>query len=88
MQIRASKLARKHFYLLLHLTDSNTRLRRDVVILSPTAKRLWRQDPLGFPDNLRQNVVSNAVRLNNNFTKIQIRASKTCPQVFLLVIAS
>ena len=35
-----------------------------------------------------QDVVLNALRLNNNFTKIQIRASKTCPQAFLLAIAS
>ena len=34
MQIRASKLARKHFYSLLHLTDSNACLEQDVVILS------------------------------------------------------
>ena len=56
MQIRASKLARKHFYSLLHLTDSNTRLRRDVVILSPLAGR---QDPLEFQDNLSKALLIN-----------------------------
>ena len=82
MQIRASKLARKHFYSLLHPTDSNARLGRDVVILSPTAKRLWRQDPLVLADNSRQDVVSNAVRLNNSFAKMQIRASKLARKHF------
>ena len=51
MQIRASKLARKHFYSLLHPTDSNVCLGQDVVILSP---RRGRQDPLNFADNLVQ----------------------------------
>ena len=37
---------------------------------------------------LRRDVVSNAVRLNNSFAKTQIRASKACPQAFLLAIAS
>ena len=49
MQIRTSKLARKHFYSLLHPVDSNAHLGRDVVILSPLAGR---QDPLEFQDNL------------------------------------
>ena len=51
-----TRLARKHFCLLLHLTDSNARLGRDVV--------------------------SNAVRLNNSFVKMQIRASKACRKHF------
>ena len=55
---------------------------KNVVILSPTAKRLWRQEPLNFTDNQGQDVVLNALRLNNNFTKMQIRASKLARKHF------
>ena len=38
--------------------------------------------------SIYQDVVLNALRLNNNFVKMQIRASKAFPPAFLLVIAS